>query len=72
MISTARCSGVDPYTILALLTFGAFLLYLVRILTIQNNLVLSSIFGRSFDRQEDRVERLYSCLLRGRDLWRNC
>ncbi|EFX86554.1 hypothetical protein DAPPUDRAFT_236360 [Daphnia pulex] len=60
----ARCSAAfDPYTILALLTFGIFLVYLFSI--VFNQLAITARGRKIKGVSEKETDMIYSCLLRG-------
>lgn len=65
---TARCPSLDPYTVIASLTFGIFLFYLFRVLfpTIGVNQGRRSSLRV---KKNAETQRIYSCLLRGNALW---
>lgn len=70
LTATARCAIFNPYTILALLTFGIFLFYFFRL--ILEEPVTTKRSRKTFttdDKQTSQIQRIYSCLMRGRELW---
>ncbi len=63
----ARCSAFDPYTILAFLTFGIFLIYLFSM--VFNQLAITARGRTIRGVSEKQTNMIYSCLLRGHELW---